>query len=251
MTEPEVLRLIKQHIRTELCQTLGGSISQTDDQYTCSLTRFLTDSPINGARLIRPYGFTSRPKPTVPTVVHPINGDSTHLISLGDFDIDNRPNINDGEAALYGSSGQAVYTNGTDVAIGDYQSTNGNFLPMPRAAFHEDGSYEIGTLKTVSSNVAGEVFIGSPTASSPLVLGDVLATFLDQIIAVLSTALSAIQAGPIAISTNVGDPAPTAPGVVAALSSAVSSLAALQATYVDSPSTNFNSNSNFTQKEAA
>ena len=90
MTEPEILKLIKTQVRSELCQTLGGTIINTDDQYTCSLRRFAGDSPLNSVRMIRPYGLASRPSTATPTVVHPINGDPTHLIALGEYDA-NRP----------------------------------------------------------------------------------------------------------------------------------------------------------------
>ena len=146
-----------------------------------------------------------------------------------------------------------IYTQGTDILISDYSPSTGAILPVGRASFHEDGAYELGTLKSVSSNALGEVFIGSPQANSPMVLGDILAQFCDQLITALSSALTAIQSGPIATigpTVNPGDPATTAPGVASAMASALSALTELQATFVDSSSTNFNSNSNFTQKEA-
>lgn len=248
MTESEVIRLIKRTVRSELAQTFLGSTSDTNDSYVCSLSRFSTDSVQGNIRLIRPSGFTSRPFPGTTTVIHPINGDPSHLLSLGDFDEGNRPSIGEGESAMYGSSGQLAYTDGTDYIIGDYNETTGVIIPNSRAQFHFDGSFELGILKSISSNAAGEVFLGSTSADNPLVLGDILQTFCDQIITILNTALNAIGTGPIGITTTPGNPAPTAPGVTTAMTSAVSQLTSLKAQYVDSPTTNFLSITTFTER---
>ena len=248
MNEAEIIRLIKKTVRLELAQTLLGSITETDDEYTTSMTRFATDSEIEDLRLIRPYGFASRPNSGVTTVVHPVNGDPSHLLSLGDFDEGNRPSILEGESAVYGSSGQVIYTEGTDIFLGDYIPVTGTFVPNHRAAFHEDGSYELGILESVSSNAAGEVFIGSPEAANPLVLGDILKNFCDQLITILTTALAAIEAGPLVITTTPGNPAPTSPQIIAAMATAITQINTLQSTLVDNPATNFISLTNFTER---
>lgn len=249
MTEAELIKLIKRTVRLELAQITLGSVVDTDDSSTMSAQRFATDSQLDDLRMIRPYGFASRPPEDTATVIVPINGDPSHLIAVGDYD-ENRPDVDSGEAALYSSNGQTIWTADTDVFIGDYLSETGEFLTIRRAAFHNDGSYELGFESTVSSNADGEVFIGSPSASNPLVLGDILQTFCDQIITILTTALTAVQTGPIAITTTPGNPAPTSPVVIAALTTAVSNLATLKATYVTNPASNFISMTNFTERGA-
>jgi len=248
MTEGEIIAIIKKQVRFALAQTLGGYITSTTDSYLCSLKRFDADSEMSGIRQIKPYGFCSRAPENTPTIVHPINGDPSHLLSLNDFDEGNRPAVGDGETAIYGSSGQVIYTSGTDVIIGDYVQLTGTFLPFKRAAFHVDGSYELGALKTLSSNAIGDVFIGSPMATSPLVLGDILSAFCTTLISILTTALTAIETGPIAISTAPGNPAPTSPTVIAAMTTAISALTTAQNTYITAPLTNFLSLSNYTDK---
>ena len=248
MTEAEIVQLIKRTVRLELAQTMGGKTTHTNDAYLCSIQRFALDAVTDNVRIIRPYGFVSRPLAGTPTIVHPINGDPSHLLALNDFDEGNRPAIDDGESAFYGSSGQVIFTKGTDIFIGDYNKSTGVLLPLYRAAFHEDGSYEIGQLKTVSSNASGEVFIGSPSASNPLVLGDILQSFCDQLLTILTNALQSIEAGPIAISSIPGSPAPTSPKVIADMQTAVNAIASLKSTLVDNAATNFISQQNFTER---
>lgn len=249
MNESEIIRLIKRTVRSELAQTLGGYITDTDDAYLCSLKRFDADAEVDDIRIIRPYGFASRAPEKTPTVVHPINGDPSHLLSLGDFDTGNRPSIEDSESALYGSSGQVAYTSGSDFFIGDYVPATGTFLPTHRAAFHENGSFELGILKPISANAAGEVFLGGTSASSPAVLGDILSSMLGSIISQLTTALNAIGAGPIVLVTGApGSPSPTSPTVTAALTAVVTQLAAIQVQYLTNPLTNIESSIVFVER---
>lgn len=206
MTESEILKLIRQTIRQELAQTLMGNITSTDDAYFTSVKRFDTDSEINDLRLIRPYGFASRPPSDTPTVAHPINGDPSHIVSLGDFDDTDRPLISSGDSAMYNELGKMV-------AI---------------------------------TNV--KIRIGSLVASNPLVLGDILQTFCDNLITILTTVLTAIETGPIAVTTTPGNPAPTYPALAIAIQTAITNLATLKTTLVDSPLTNFLSQESFTER---
>jgi len=249
MTESDIMRLIKRMVRQELAQTLGGFITDTDDQYLCSLKRFDDDAEVQNIRLIRPYGFASRPFEDTPTIVHPVNGDPSHLLSLGDFDSGNRPGIDAGESAQYGSTGQVAYTSGTDYIIGDYVQETGTFLPFNRAIFHEDGSYAFGFESSISANAAGEVFLGSPSASSPAVLGDALTSFLSSVLSQLTTALNTIATGPIVLVTgSPGGPSPTSPAVTAALEAAVAQLEVLETEYLNNPATGIESSIVFVER---
>lgn len=146
MDQNDLLRRIRQMIRTEIARTLLGSITTTDNSFLTSVKRFSTDSEMGGLRLIRPYGIASRPPKGTNTVVHPNNGDPTHLISLGDFDL-NRPIIESNEVCLYSSGGQIVYMeNGGNVTIGDYLPATGIILPTYRAKFSQNGKSDIKNL---------------------------------------------------------------------------------------------------------
>ena len=124
MTESEIIKLIKNTVRTELAQTLLGFITETNDAYTTSIRRFSTDSEIGNLRIIRPYGMASRAPAGTGTVVHPVNGDPSHLLSLGDYDSITRPNCNSGESALYDAYGHIVYLSQSKMQFGSESSAN-------------------------------------------------------------------------------------------------------------------------------
>lgn len=124
MNESEIIRLIKQTVRLELAQTLLGLTTKTQDSYRASVQRFATDTEINNLRVIRPYGMASRAPAGTGTVVHPVNGDPSHLLSLGDFDSTGRPSLNNGESALYDAYGHIVYLSQNKMQFGSESSAN-------------------------------------------------------------------------------------------------------------------------------
>lgn len=90
--------------------------------------------------------------------------------------------------------------------------------------------------------------IGSLTSASPLVLGDILKTFTDGFIDAVVSALTDIVTGPVAVTTTPGNPAPTHPTLIAALNTVITNLNTLKSQYVDTASTNFLSQKNFTER---
>lgn len=94
----------------------------------------------------------------------------------------------------------------------------------------------------------GKILIGSKAASSPMVLGDVLQNFCDQLIGIISGAIGDIKTGPVAVTTTPGNPAPTHPALIAKLALRLSDLMSAQSEFVDTSSTNFLSKDNFTER---
>lgn len=197
MNEGDIARLIKDTIRQELAQTLMASVTSSDTlSGSIDALRFSTDSELQNLQLIRPYGFASRPPAGTQTVLHPINGDPSNIIAIGEAD-QTRPSLGPGEAALYGSSGQLVYSDGTNLFMGDYVPVTGQIVSLYRARFGNDNSFEVGKLKTISADVTGKLYLGRVNATSPVVLGDALQIYLTALTAQLGPALDALTIGPI------------------------------------------------------
>lgn len=208
MTESEIIKLVKQIIKTQIPHPMMCSIVSTQDSQRASMQRFSTEGPSQGLRMIQPYGFVSRPPSGMDALVEPVNSDPTHLNIVGQFD-KNRPAINSSEAALYGPGGQLVYL-----------------------------------------NAAGHVLIGSKTSANPAVLGDILVTALDQILAQIQNILSALEAGPIGVLSGItpGSPVPTNPAVVTALQLVGTQLTQIQSQFLDTDSTNILSQQVFVER---
>lgn len=94
----------------------------------------------------------------------------------------------------------------------------------------------------------GKILIGSNAAASPMVLGDILQNFCDQLISIIDGALTDIKTGPVAVTTTPGNPAPTHPTLIAALTARKTALATAKSNFVDTAATNFLSKNNFTER---
>jgi hypothetical protein len=206
MNEAQLIRAVKQIIKTELAPILMGTLVSTQDQYRATAQRYQTEAPIGNMRLLQPYGFASRPPAGTQVLVTPIDGRPDHLNVTAQFD-QNRPAIADGETVLYGPDGQIVYM-----------------------------------------QTGGKILIGSMAASSPMVLGDILQNFCDQLVGILVGAIGDIKTGPVAVTTTPGNPAPTHPTLIAALTTRISDLMSAQSQFVDTSSSNFLSQTNFTER---
>ena len=102
--------------------------------------------------------------------------------------------------------------------------------------------------QVVYMQAGGKILIGSKAAASPLVLGDILQAFCDQLISIVSGIVSDISTGPVAITTTPGNPAPTYPALVTALEARTAALTSAKSQYVDTASSNFLSKDNFTER---
>lgn len=248
MTESEIMALVKRMVKYEMAQMMLGTVTKTTDSYNGSAQRFSTDGEIPNMRIMSSYGLASRPPVGMTTVMAPVNGDPTHLMMLSNFDQGNRPILNSGESAVYGLTGQMVFmkANG-DVVIGDYIPLTGIISTLPRAQFHTNGSFELGILKTVNSDVLGNVFLGSTSAADPAVLGTELSAMLAALITQLDTLLTALLAAPY-LTTTPGNPVTPSPALIASVAAITSSLASIEAVYLTSPLTNILSQQVFLER---
>jgi hypothetical protein len=146
----ELPALIRQIIREERAPILMGKVQSTDAKYRATAQRFSGENAIKNMRSLHPYGLASKPKAGMECLVVPILDDPTHLNVLAHHDSD-RPEIEEGEACLYGPDGQVIY------------------------------------LKS-----GGSIHQGSQEADEPAVLGNVLKTFLGDLI---DAFLNAAQVG--------------------------------------------------------
>lgn len=140
MDEQLLIETIKTVIRREFTPIFMALVNGNDNATRVTVQRFPTEGEISNVRSLQPYGFASKAKPLTPTLIIPIAGNATNLTSIGNFD-EQRPQVQDGEALLYGPEGQVIL------------------------------------MKT-----GGTIHQGSQAAANPAVLGDVLVTFLRQVI---------------------------------------------------------------------
>lgn len=208
MTEADLIKTIRQVVRREIAQMMLCTVTSTEDQYTGSMQRFANEGEIENLRQMKPFGLASRAPSGTTSIAAPIAGDPTHLIMLSEFDPGNRPDIDEGETALYA-------------------------MPLKQ---------------TVYLDKQGNINVGSLDSDEPLVLGNVLQSFCDELMDIIKTALQAIVTGPVAITTTPGNPAPTNPVLISALNNALAQLAVAKSQYVDTTATNFLSLKNFTEK---
>lgn len=108
MTESEVVTLVRKLLRQEIAPIMMALTAKNEDALRTSVKRFETDSPINGLRNIQPYGFSSRAPVGVAALTIPIDSNPTHINVVGHFD-EGKPQLNDGESALYGAAGQVIF----------------------------------------------------------------------------------------------------------------------------------------------
>lgn len=94
----------------------------------------------------------------------------------------------------------------------------------------------------------GKVLIGSSSADEPAVLGNVLVDMLTDLIGFIDSFAGTVETGPIAITTTPGNPAPTHPVVIAALTALRAQLALSKTQYLSTPTTNIISQEVFTER---
>lgn len=98
---------------------------------------------------------------------------------------------------------------------------------------------------------SGNLLLGGPNVASPAVLGDVLITALDGIIAQIQAICDAISNNAtsfILVTGAPGGPSPANPAIAIALAAAKSALTNLKSQYVDTASSNFASQQVFLQR---
>lgn len=108
MNESDIRSIIRQALREELAPILMGLVTSNKDQSRTNVRRFATEGELIGLRSIQPFGVSSRAPVNTPTLVVPVDADSSHLVSVGNFD-QSKPSLNDGETILYSASGQLIY----------------------------------------------------------------------------------------------------------------------------------------------
>lgn len=104
----ELPGLVRQIVREEFAPILMGILKDSTDKYRATIQRFPSEVPIDNQRIIQPFGLSSRPTDGMETLVTPLAGDPTHLITNGQNDI-NRPKTEKGESILYGADGQVIF----------------------------------------------------------------------------------------------------------------------------------------------
>lgn len=90
--------------------------------------------------------------------------------------------------------------------------------------------------------------IGSASAANPLVLGDILQTYLNSIYASIQTLYNAVILGTTTISTTPGNPTAPNPAIATALGTSLATLTTAKTQFSDIPLTNFLSTVNMTER---
>jgi hypothetical protein len=105
----EIHALVRQVIREELAPILMGKVGEINEKYRAKLkSRLSGETGLENLRTLHPYGLASKPKAETEVVILPLMGDPTNLNVLTQHDKD-RPEIEQGEVALYGPDGQIIH----------------------------------------------------------------------------------------------------------------------------------------------
>lgn len=108
MEQWEITKLIRETVKAELAAQMMGKVTASASSQRATARRFANETPIPNQRLISPYGLASRPKAGTECVIGAVNNDPSHLSILGCNDI-TRPDLEEGETALYGADGQLIF----------------------------------------------------------------------------------------------------------------------------------------------
>ena len=127
MTNYEIKKMIRAVIREELSTMLMGTIQENASASRSSFKRFENESSIPNARSIQPFGFSSKAPAKTKCLVAPINGDATHQNIIGHFD-EKKPDIEDGESAMYSEGGKQIKVSNDKIQIGSNQDETENLV---------------------------------------------------------------------------------------------------------------------------
>lgn len=179
MNEYEIPKLVRQIVREEMAPLLMGKVVSTQSKMRATAQRFSGENEIANQRILSSYGFASRPKPGVECLVAPVAGDATHLNVLTHFDA-NRPDIDEGEAILYGADGQVIFMkNGGTI----HQGTKTANEPVVLGNVLKD------FLQAYISQFIESPQLGLDSFALPIYLDiDILAQFLSQRLQYITTA---------------------------------------------------------------
>lgn len=170
MEDHEFKAFIRQVIREEITPILFGTITETASQNRASARRFSNEDAIDDQRILGPYGFAGRPKKGTTCLVMPLAGDPTHLSVAASFDDKGRPDLNEGEACLYGPTGQILLMR-DDGTI--RQGSRGASQPAV-----------LGNVLKACLQALTDAFLNSPSigegGSGPVVLSPVVRTALEN-----------------------------------------------------------------------
>lgn len=142
MDERSMKTFIRDLIRRELAPIMMAFTTRSETNLRSRVQRNSSEGAIKDLRTILPYGLSSRATLGIEGLIVPINGDPTHLVLAGHFD-QTRPEVAEGETALYNQFGQAVYLENGKVHVGKKTSANPAVLGDELKAFLTDLVNEI------------------------------------------------------------------------------------------------------------
>lgn len=244
MLDSDTIRFIREEIRRQVNIVLPAVAGETSDVETESIEELFPGMPtITERPVMHPYGFASRAPRGTASVVARVGEHTGNRMVIGHRDKDRPEDLEAGEAALYNENGDILLMKKNDVQLQAKQDL---------------------TLEAEQNAVlaGSKVYAGSDAADEPLVLGNVLKTFLGDLIDAVnstidqaSSALNAIASGPISLDITTSSPEPTFPAtaaqIVAAtaqLTAAKAQLAAKKAQLLDAAPTNILSQKAFTER---
>ena len=123
MTDPKIIKLIRDEVRKQVSIILSGSTGSNSVSAETIDDLYPGYPPMQDRPLMHPYGLVSRaPRKTISVTArhgeHPAN-----RIVLGHRD-KNRPNVEQGEVQLYNQFGQAIYLKNGTVHLGTAAASN-------------------------------------------------------------------------------------------------------------------------------
>lgn len=203
----EVTPQIRRYIREEIKRHLNIILTVTSDKSksidTTTLKAIYNEQEETGAEQIavpvaHPFGFVSRAPNQIFTVIGRVGEYQGSMMVLGYRD-EKRPECDVGDTVIYSSNPQQ------------------------------------GTVRR-KIKISSDIKIGSDSSGEPLVLGNVMKSFITDLITTLQTT-------PIGLTTSPGNPIAPNPSFVTATN-------ALKAQYVTTPATNIVSTISFTERGA-
>ena len=121
--DAETRKFIRDEIRLALAPIILGNIISNESSLRSTVQRTASDSGMENVRNILPYGISSRAPAKTTALIVPMAGDTTHPLLVGHFD-ETRPELNDGESAVYDAHGHVVFLSSSKMQFGSKNSAN-------------------------------------------------------------------------------------------------------------------------------
>ncbi len=138
MSEREMIALIKRVIRQELSPILMGAILSNESDTRSTIQRYPNEGPRANIRSVQPFGLASKAPAGTQAFIVPAGFDQTNQNILGHFDEAHKPNLADGEVALYDAYGHVLYLSNGKIQLGSEASSENMVLGQVFKQFASD-----------------------------------------------------------------------------------------------------------------